>query len=347
MHSGWEWPLKGHLVRVTLVAVMGLMMGSEALVSLFRPAAPWDLSGTLAIAVAGLLLFLTTEVAELRRLAGAAAVALATVALLRFASPDFWAAHDPGLLLVRSNMVLLAGLLLAPSAASATVIALLTLVIPLMAMAQAQHVGDLHQLRPVTYTLCVGGVGYVWVIHLLKRRTQGRLVRLRRLAELDDLTGLLNRHAFLAQADQRVAECFDQGQPAGLLYLDADRFKHINDTYGHAAGDQVLVALAHQLTLAAGPDALVGRLGGEEFGVLWPGLDELSCHRRALALQAGLRPKAPVPVTVSVGLAADEDPRLESLLRRAEQGLRAAKQAGRDQVMAGLITPIPADPESD
>src|SRR5690606_23871934 len=93
-----------------------------------------------------------------------------------------------------------------------------------------------------------------------------RSVLARRVAE-DDLTGLLNRRAFFDAADRLAHQLDARSAPAATMLIDADRFKAINDTFGHAAGDMVLRDLAEDLRAGLRDGDLVGRLGGEEFCV--------------------------------------------------------------------------------
>lgn len=343
--SQWQWRFHAPVMRVTLIGCFGLMIVSELLVAWLSPAVNLDAVGLLAAAAGVLLLMLTVEVPRLHRWAHWVGLGLALVMLVRYVTPGPWPT-DGALVALRVQLLSMAALLITPSAWTATGIALLAFATPHLAQAFSGVEYVIPQLLPVQYSLGAATIGYAWALHIIKRNTQRRIEEIRGLAEHDDLTGLYTRQAFMTQAAARVAACLAANRPAGLLYVDADHFKRINDTYGHDVGDRVLIALARSLEEAAGPDALVGRLGGEEFGVLWEGVDELACHRRALALQAAAHPEAPVPVSVSVGLAAAPVPRLEALLRRAELGLRTAKSAGRDQVATGMITPAPAAPGS-
>jgi diguanylate cyclase (GGDEF)-like protein len=167
---------------------------------------------------------------------------------------------------------------------------------------------------------------------------QFRLERqLRAQANTDDLTGLLLRNRFLELARLKLAEAQRQRQPVCMLYLDADHFKQLNDDYGHAAGDTALIALAFALRSQTRKKDLIGRIGGEEFALLLPGLDAGQAAERAerlrLATHAVQRPDG--PLTVSIGIAQcdhyNED--IEDLLARADQAMRQAKRSGRDQVV--------------
>lgn len=157
--------------------------------------------------------------------------------------------------------------------------------------------------------------------------------KLRHQAETDGLTGLPNRRHFLEEAQAALAAARERGGGVSLVMLDLDHFKAVNDTHGHQAGDAVLRAVAGCLREALrGPDR-VGRLGGEEFGVLLPDCDLDAASRVASRLRravAGLGP-AGRGVTASLGVAAGNED-VDNLLARADACLYAAKAAGRDRV---------------
>jgi diguanylate cyclase (GGDEF)-like protein/PAS domain S-box-containing protein len=162
-----------------------------------------------------------------------------------------------------------------------------------------------------------------------------------RQAATDALTGLANRARLTASLDARL-ERPDTAVCTGLLLLDVDRFKRINDTHGHHAGDEVLIELGRRLSAIVGERGLVARLGGEEIAVLVtgarhePGLRELAEEVRAGVgdtpmIVEGLR----IPVTVSIGAAQGGESFVtrDSLLSAADRALYAAKRRGRNQVV--------------
>ena len=159
--------------------------------------------------------------------------------------------------------------------------------------------------------------------------------QLREQANTDGLTGLLLRNHFLKLARLALGDVHRQQKQACMLYLDADHFKQLNDDHGHAAGDAALVALAAVMRAQMRETDLIGRIGGEEFAMLLPGLDLRQAGSKAeqlrLAARAVQRPDG--PLTVSIGIAecrrADED--IEALLARADQAMRQAKSDGRDR----------------
>ena len=164
------------------------------------------------------------------------------------------------------------------------------------------------------------------------------------LANLDCLTQLHNRRAFrdvLAQEIERVAE---EPAPLSLAILDVDRFKLINDGFGHDAGDEALRHLAATVQALLGPRAVAGRLGGDEFCVLMPGLDPaVACHwcealREALAGTRVGGESGP-ELSISVGVASWSGPDDDgfALMHRADQALLRAKAAGRNCVRAAIM----------
>lgn len=159
---------------------------------------------------------------------------------------------------------------------------------------------------------------------------------LRRVAVSDPLTGLGNRRELARRAETLLR---DRDARLAVVAIDADHFKRINDTHGHEAGDRVLVALAGRLRSAARDADVVGRLGGEEFVMLLPGLDADAARQRAEAVRAAIAAHPVevdgviVAVTVSIGVALRSDERtLPELLRRADRAMYAAKAAGRNRV---------------
>ena len=162
--------------------------------------------------------------------------------------------------------------------------------------------------------------------------------RLEAMLREDALTGLSNRRAILTQLAGMVSAARRHGHPLSIAVLDLDHFKRINDTHGHKTGDQVLVASAHAMGTHLRAEDHLGRLGGEEFLILLPDTDADAATHVAEKLRAEVAgASAPVPVTVSVGLATWDGEAPEDLLQRADEALYAAKKAGRDRVMAATV----------
>ena len=171
-------------------------------------------------------------------------------------------------------------------------------------------------------------------------------VRLEELARSDPLTGLANRRQFDEVKDAEFRRAQRPGQTLSVLVCDVDHFKRYNDTYGHAAGDRCLQAVAQTLKATfARAGELSARIGGEEFAVLLPSVDAVQARgaaerlRQALAARNIPHSASPVAshVTLSIGLA-QFDPltmdTFDTLLHRADEALYRAKNLGRDQVAA-------------
>jgi diguanylate cyclase (GGDEF)-like protein/PAS domain S-box-containing protein len=163
---------------------------------------------------------------------------------------------------------------------------------------------------------------------------------LRRLADHDSLTGLFNRRRFGEELDRELQRRRRHGGSAALLVLDLDRFKYVNDSLGHKAGDDLLIAVAETLRSRCRRTDCVGRLGGDEFAVLAVGIDVDGARLLADDIAAALRSQrfailgSAVAVTASVGVVvldgdgADGD----SVLVAADRAMYRAKRDGRDRV---------------
>ncbi len=174
------------------------------------------------------------------------------------------------------------------------------------------------------------------------------------LATHDALTDLPNRRHLEAEIDRVVADCQLAGRPGALVVLDLDGFKYVNDSRGHAAGDRVLVKVAHLLREGLRPGDLVGRLGGDEFAALLPGATQDDAVGVVQRLLASLRAEAvivdagrAVRLTASVGMAFFDEhtPRgARDLLIDADVAMYDAKDSGRDRVaLASSAQPNQAD----
>lgn len=207
----------------------------------------------------------------------------------------------------------------------------------------------------------LGGIAGVEVAALalqtqLARKAQGD----RRRAEAqrnmlwamtDPLTGLYNRRYALPRLTEIARDALRDDTCFGVLALDLDRFKRINDNYGHAAGDAVLREVAHRLETVVGKDGITARLGGEEFLAVLPGADDAAAFRRAeetrraIEAQPILLPDLSgggrLGVTLSIGVAIGRGCKLtthperlaELSLERADRALMLAKSTGRNRVM--------------
>lgn len=163
--------------------------------------------------------------------------------------------------------------------------------------------------------------------------------RLGILAATDGLTACLNRNAFELQVRARVSDERRLIRSGALLIVDADRFKLINDRYGHQAGDRALELIAETLRATIRAGDLIGRLGGEEFGVFLPNIDPVSAGRVAERLRVAVSGIAFIangkrhPLSVSIGgVSFDDTANFESLFRQADDRLYHAKESGRNRV---------------
>ena len=162
---------------------------------------------------------------------------------------------------------------------------------------------------------------------------------MKRQATYDDLTGLAGRRHFASELQREIDRTRREGRPMSMLLLDADKFKVLNDTHGHLAGDAVLKMLANTLRAGTRSIDVLGRLGGEELGVLLPGADLSLAATVAERLRAAVEAEAvtwkdtEIGVTVSIGVAAWETGlKPDDLIEAADVALYAAKERGRNQV---------------
>ena len=162
----------------------------------------------------------------------------------------------------------------------------------------------------------------------------------------DFLTDMLTRGAFMKQGQRILERCRQDGQPFAILMLDLDHFKQINDSFGHAGGDQLLRSFSQTLSQVLRAQDIVGRMGGEEFAVALPKVDATAAQEIAKRINRSIR-ELRVPMndktmsaTVSIGLAhtasLQAHQSLDLLLQQADQALYEAKAAGRDCVAAQL-----------
>jgi diguanylate cyclase (GGDEF)-like protein len=183
----------------------------------------------------------------------------------------------------------------------------------------------------------------------LQDELRRRYDELNALARRDALTGLYNR-GHLDEHLRTLASASRRHRVAvSVALIDLDRFKAVNDTYGHPVGDDVLRAAAESLQRVIRSEDVLGRWGGEELMVLLPYIDEAGAARageRIRAAVAGTSVRAPdgtpIVVTASVGVCTGRGVDAEELVRQADQALYRAKAAGRNQVVAVSLKSAPS-----
>ncbi len=163
----------------------------------------------------------------------------------------------------------------------------------------------------------------------------------------DPLTGVSNRRA----GEEALQDALARREPVAVALLDLDHFKRINDTYGHPAGDAVLVAVAGALEGAVRGDDMIARFGGEEFAVVAPSTTleaaaELAERLRERVARLTFPSETAIPsVTVSIGVTAwhgfGEPPEPAALIAEADRALYDAKEGGRDRVVVAQPAPLP------
>lgn len=177
---------------------------------------------------------------------------------------------------------------------------------------------------------------------LRKEKEQHALALLEQQASIDELTGINNRRHFYELGEAEVKRALRQKSTLAALMIDADHFKKVNDTYGHAVGDLVLKDLTKTIANTLRDLDLLGRVGGEEFAVLLPSTNLTQAKEVAERLRLALAAcKVATPddgilrFTVSIGLAmlTNQDQQLDKLLQKADQALYLAKEQGRNRVV--------------
>jgi len=178
------------------------------------------------------------------------------------------------------------------------------------------------------------------------------LSELKNQADLDGLTGILNRRALIERLDELVREAIRSGQTVGLFMFDVDRFKHYNDRNGHGAGDALLQKLCTLVSRSVRPEDAFGRVGGEEFVVATPNQSVASTYglaekvRRAIGdhdfEHGAAQPLGSLTVSGGVAVLPGHARDAKELLEQADKALYRAKAAGRNRVEIAVPEPSTA-----
>ena len=168
---------------------------------------------------------------------------------------------------------------------------------------------------------------------------------MRELASCDPLTGILNRRGLEQVAEKAIATCRRGGRPLAVVVADLDRFKTVNDRFGHAVGDAVLKRFAEHVGAMLRQGDLLGRMGGEEFVFVLPDTDLAQATEAVERVRSGLHESVaqlapPIGITASFGIAALEGrgDTLARMLLRADEALYRSKMDGRDRITLAAST---------
>jgi|GEM_PF-1963635 len=235
-----------------------------------------------------------------------------------------------------------AGAVVLASAMAATIAVSLTLmVLQIMAGPDVQNVYDnSNALLPVAVLTLIAFETTTIFGYLLLSAGYSQ-ARLRKMALTDTMTGLANRRAFDREIVRRLATANAPERTLALILFDIDRFKQVNDTYGHDVGDRVIQHIATTARSVSRPRDVVARIGGEEFAIIVDERDSRALETLAGRLRSAVE-AAPariegvhVPVTISAGCARSvcrDAADVETLFRKADTALYAAKTSGRNRV---------------
>ena len=212
-------------------------------------------------------------------------------------------------------------------------------------------VGNLYLERPyslpamITAQMCLLYLGiffhaYVNRSYSYFKRMRDYNNRLKDLATHDPLTGVLNARAYYEACDQQIRISQRTEQHFSVLFIDLDHFKKINDSFGHAAGDEVLRAVARVIREDLRQSDLLGRIGGEEFSVFLPGTDLSGALQVAETLRVAVEgcqihlQDDTLRITASIGVASRDRQQLtmKAIQQRADEAMYEAKKAGRNRV---------------
>jgi len=221
----------------------------------------------------------------------------------------------------------------------------LTLFIPVL-LISVKGLRDFSTISIIAVWGLVLSVGnFIFVHHYLTRKTESNLKhsidRMQHQLSFDELTGVYNRRAGMARLREELSRARRHGRTLSIAMADIDKFKNINDTYGHLAGDKVIQSVAQSLKSQLRECDLVIRFGGEEFLMVLPDTDEsqavqpLDRIRQRLSYQPIRFENQTIRCSISIGVASvlPEETDVIDALSRADQALYCAKQFGRNRVV--------------
>ncbi len=201
-------------------------------------------------------------------------------------------------------------------------------------------------LNVILLVLISSPIIYYWIINPFKRERDGAIIELANMAYSDPLTGLPNRRVFLQSMEKTIAECARHHIHAALILIDLDEFKVVNDTYGHDAGDAVLVEIGQRLLNGMRKEDVVSRLGGDEFIVLIKQLNDANdrAAKEAMAFAEKIKLTLAAPIeyknrsiqldsSLGINLLSSETYKIEAEIRKADIAMYHAKRMGKGHVV--------------
>jgi len=203
---------------------------------------------------------------------------------------------------------------------------------------QAIQKFELLQALILALGLITLGAVYLFILAPMERAIRSRTADLAHMASVDPLTQLLNRRAFTDRVTEAIATAARNGRRGAILMIDIDRFKRVNDTLGHAAGDRIQRELGRRLAENVRAGEFAGRLGGDEFAVYAPdaseGLDAFVTRLHEALTFTFDMDGTPVTISTSVGVARypDDGLTIDALLSNADRALYVVKNTGRGSV---------------
>jgi diguanylate cyclase (GGDEF)-like protein len=223
----------------------------------------------------------------------------------------------------------------------------------LAALGSAATVALLHgglpasQARGFVFSAVIAGASVLSVAASLNRtriedHERRLLATIADLAATDELTGCAVRRVFRQRFEEEVARSMRSDGPLSLMMIDVDRFKSVNDTYGHVVGDHVLATIGAVLRSDARAFDLAGRLGGDEFALLLPNTYPTGAVVTAERIRADVASALEIPVTLSVGVSGIDraSPSVEQMFDDADLALYEVKRGGRDAISVRPPSPV-------